>query len=222
MELMARLQAQAKRHVVQTPGGGVCWRGFGAGPALVLVHGGHGSWLHWVRNIEALSRSFTVWVPDLPGYGDSDDAATGGLSDLLDSTLTMLAPKLGDIEVRREYDRSLPPIPVYAAELNQVWTNILDNAIDAMGGHGRIRIRAFARDGDVVVEICDDGPGMPPEVRERIFEPFYTTKPPGSGTGLGLHISHNVVGRHGGRIEVRSHPGETCFEVVLPIGRRAG
>ena len=95
MELMARLQAQAKRHVVQTPGGGVCWRGFGAGPALVLVHGGHGSWLHWVRNIEALSRSFTVWVPDLPGYGDSDDAATGGLSDLLDSTLTSLDAMLG-------------------------------------------------------------------------------------------------------------------------------
>jgi signal transduction histidine kinase len=107
------------------------------------------------------------------------------------------------------------------SELNQVWTNILDNAIDAMGGHGRIRIHAFARDSDLVVEICDDGPGMPPEVRERIFEPFYTTKPPGSGTGLGLHIAHNVVGRHGGRIEVRSRPGETCFEVVLPIEQRA-
>jgi signal transduction histidine kinase len=96
-----------------------------------------------------------------------------------------------------------------------------DDLERVMGGHGRIRIRAFARDGDVVVEICDDGPAMPPKVRERIFEPFYTTKPPGSGTGLGLHISHNVVGRHGGRIEVRSRPGETCFEVSLPIERRA-
>ncbi len=85
-----------------------------------------------------------------------------------------------------------------------------------MGGRGHIRIRAFARGDDLVVEVCDDGPGMPPEVRERIFEPFYTTKPPGSGTGLGLHISHNVVVRHGGRIEVRSQPGETCFEVSLP------
>jgi signal transduction histidine kinase len=76
------------------------------------------------------------------------------------------------------------------------------------------------RDADVVVEICDDGPGMPPVVRERIFEPFYTTKPPGSGTGLGLHISHNVVARHGGRINVRSRPGKTCFEVVLPRERQ--
>jgi signal transduction histidine kinase len=141
----------------------------------------------------------------------------------LENTLVILRPKLkGGIEIERDYQPGLPAIEAFGSELNQVWTNILDNAIDAMGGHGRIRIHAFARDGDVVVEICDDGPGMPPEVRERIFEPFYTTKPPGSGTGLGLHISHNVVGRHGGRIEVRSRPGETCFEVVLPVGRRAG
>jgi signal transduction histidine kinase len=128
----------------------------------------------------------------------------------------------GGIEIERDYQPGLPRIQALGSELNQVWTNILDNAIDAMGGHGRIRIHAFARESDVVVEICDDGPGMPPEVRERIFEPFYTTKPPGSGTGLGLHISHNVVGRHRGRIEVRSRPGETCFEVVLPIEHRAG
>jgi signal transduction histidine kinase len=141
----------------------------------------------------------------------------------LENTLVILRPKLkGGIEIERDYQPGLPAIEALGSELNQVWTNILDNAIDAMGGHGRIRVRAFARDGDVVVEICDDGPGMPPEVRERIFEPFYTTKPPGSGTGLGLHISHNVVGRHGGRIDVRSRPGETCFEVSLPIQRRAG
>ena len=141
----------------------------------------------------------------------------------LENTLVILRPKLkGGIEIVRDYQPALPAIEAFGSELNQVWTNILDNAIDAMGGHGRIQIRAFARDGDMVVEICDDGPGMPPEVRERIFEPFYTTKPPGSGTGLGLHISHNVVGRHGGRIEVRSRPGETCFEVTLPIERRTG
>jgi signal transduction histidine kinase len=90
-----------------------------------------------------------------------------------------------------------------------------------MGGQGEIRIRASARDANVVVDICDNGPGMPPEIRERIFEPFYTTKAPGSGTGLGLHISHNVIARHGGRITVRSQPGETCFEVVLPRERRS-
>jgi signal transduction histidine kinase len=125
------------------------------------------------------------------------------------------------IEVERDYAPGLPRIEALGSELNQVWTNIIDNAVDAMGGQGRLRIRAFARDADLVVEICDDGPGMPPEVRDRIFEPFYTTKPPGSGTGLGLHIAYNVVGRHGGRIQVRSRPGETCFEVALPIEGRA-
>jgi len=139
----------------------------------------------------------------------------------LDNTLVILRPKLKDgISIVREYQADLPEIEALGSELNQVWTNIIDNAIDAMGGSGQIRIRAFARDPDVVVEICDSGPGMPPEVRDRIFEPFYTTKPPGSGTGLGLHISHNVVARHGGRINIRSQPGETCFEVCLPRERR--
>ena len=141
----------------------------------------------------------------------------------IDNTLVILRPKLGKgVEVVREYAPELPLIDAFGSELNQVWTNLIDNGVDAMGGQGRIRIRAFARDHDLVVEICDDGPGMPPEVRERIFEPFYTTKPPGSGTGLGLHISYNVVARHGGRIDVRSRPGETCFEVALPLERRTG
>ena len=140
----------------------------------------------------------------------------------LDNTLVILRPKLkAGIIVSRDYQTDLPEIDAFGSELNQVWTNILDNAIDAMGGQGEIRIRAFARDADVVVEICDNGPGMPAEIRERIFEPFYTTKPPGSGTGLGLHISHNVVARHGGRINVSSRPGETCFEVSLPRERRS-
>lgn len=139
----------------------------------------------------------------------------------LDNTLVILRAKLkSGINIVREYQPDLPEIEAFGSELNQVWTNILDNAIDAMGGQGEIRIRAFVRDADVVVEICDNGPGMPPEVRERIFEPFYTTKPPGSGTGLGLHISHNVVARHGGRINVRSGPEGTCFEVCLPRERR--
>jgi signal transduction histidine kinase len=139
----------------------------------------------------------------------------------IDNTLVILRAKLkAGVTVVRDYQPDLPEIEALGSELNQVWTNILDNAIGAMDGHGEIRIRAFVRDTDLVVEICDNGPGMPPEVRDRIFEPFYTTKPPGSGTGLGLHISHNVVGRHGGRINVRSRPGETCFEVCLPLERR--
>lgn len=139
----------------------------------------------------------------------------------IDNTLIILRPKLSDgVEVIRDYAPDLPVIDAFGGELNQVWTNLIDNAIDALEGHGRIAIRAFVRDADLVVEVCDNGPGMPPEVRQRIFEPFYTTKPPGSGTGLGLHISHSVVARHGGRIEVRSRPGETCFQVALPVGPR--
>jgi signal transduction histidine kinase len=124
--------------------------------------------------------------------------------------------------VSRDYDPGLPAIEAYGSELNQVWTNILDNAIDALGGQGEIRIGVRRSEDHLVVELCDDGPGMAPEVRERIFEPFFTTKPPGSGTGLGLHIAHNVVARHGGRIEVRSRPGETCFEVTLPLSLPPG
>jgi len=138
--------------------------------------------------------------------------------ELLDSTLTMLAPKLGDIEVRREYDRSLPFIPVYAAELNQVWTNLIDNAIGAMGPSGTLTIRT-GRDEDVLsVAIGDTGPGVPEEIRSRIFEPFFTTKPFGEGTGLGLDISWRiVVNKHHGDLKLESRPGDTWFVVRLPF-----
>jgi signal transduction histidine kinase len=139
--------------------------------------------------------------------------------DLLDSTLVMLTPKIGDgIEVVREYDRSLPPIPAYAAELNQVWTNLIDNAIGAMGGSGRLTVRT-ARDGEyLLVEIGDTGPGVPEEIRSRIFEPFFTTKPFGEGTGLGLDISWRiVVNKHHGDLRLESEPGDTRFQVRLPL-----
>jgi signal transduction histidine kinase len=137
----------------------------------------------------------------------------------LDQTLVILRHRLRDgIEVVREYADELPEIEVYGSELNQVWTNLVDNAVDAMDGKGRITLRAHpAPDEDGVrVEICDSGAGIPPDVRARLFEPFYTTKAPGKGTGLGLHISHTVVAQHGGRIEVDSEPGRTCFEIILP------
>jgi signal transduction histidine kinase len=139
--------------------------------------------------------------------------------ELLDSTLTMLAPKLGDgIEVTREYDRSLPPIPAYAAELNQVWTNLVDNAIGAMGGSGRLTIRTSRDDDFLAVEIGDTGPGVPEEIRSRIFEPFFTTKPFGEGTGLGLDISWRiVVNKHHGDLKLESVPGNTRFIVRLPL-----
>jgi signal transduction histidine kinase len=122
------------------------------------------------------------------------------------------------IEVTRVYDPDLPEIEAWGSELNQVWTNLIDNAADAMDGRGAISILAEATGGsEVTVTICDTGPGVPPEVLAKIFEPFFTTKPPGVGSGLGLHISHNVVVRHGGRIDVETEPGRTCFIVSLPV-----
>jgi signal transduction histidine kinase len=137
------------------------------------------------------------------------------------STLVMLASKLEGIEVVKEFDRSLPKVPVYAGELNQVWTNLIDNAVQAMNGHGRLTLRTSV-DGDRVrVEVGDTGPGVPDKLRQRIFEPFFTTKPVGQGTGLGLDISYRiVVGRHGGDISVESRPGDTRFIVRLPLTER--
>jgi signal transduction histidine kinase len=136
----------------------------------------------------------------------------------LESTLKIMHHKLkGGVEVRRQYDESAPTICAYAGELNQVWTNLIDNAIDAMNGQGVLTIRTMPRDEGVVVELEDNGPGIPDEVRNRIFEPFFTTKEVGKGTGLGLDISYRIVTfRHGGHIQVRSKPGETVFSVYLP------
>ena len=137
----------------------------------------------------------------------------------LDDTLVILRHKLkAGVEVTRDYDPRLPEIEAWGSELNQVWTNLIDNATDAMNGHGEISIRAASTEGrEVTVTICDNGPGIPPDVLSKIFEPFFTTKPPGVGSGLGLHISHNVVMRHGGRIEVETERGRTCFIVTLPV-----
>jgi signal transduction histidine kinase len=138
----------------------------------------------------------------------------------LDATLTMLGHKLGDgIGVVRDYDRSLPHIAAFPGELNQVWTNLIDNAVDAMDGHGTLTVRTRpGLDDRLVVEIGDTGPGVPDEVRNRIFEPFFTTKPMGKGTGLGLDIAWRiVVGRHRGDIRLESVPGDTRFQVVLPV-----
>jgi signal transduction histidine kinase len=140
--------------------------------------------------------------------------------DGLESTLTMLKHKLETgVEVVRDYDRSLPKLAAYAGELNQVWTNLMDNAVDAMDGHGTLTVRT-RRDGDrVLVEVGDSGPGIPEPVGAHIFEPFYTTKPVGKGTGLGLDICWRiVVQRHGGELRFTSTPGDTRFQVVLPIG----
>jgi signal transduction histidine kinase len=138
---------------------------------------------------------------------------------LLDSTLVMLSKKIGDrIKVVKEYDKTLPAIPAYAAELNQVWTNLIDNAVDAMAGEGTLTIRTSRDLDSMLVEIADTGPGIPADVIGRIFEPFFTTKPVGQGTGLGLDISWRiVVKKHHGDLKVLSEPGDTRFQIRLPL-----
>jgi signal transduction histidine kinase len=140
------------------------------------------------------------------------------IHDGLENTLVILQHKLKKgVTVKRDYAHDLPRIEAYASELNQVWTNIIDNAVDAMNGKGEITLRTRADDQRVIVEIIDNGPGIPEDIRSRIFEPFFTTKPPGAGTGLGLHISHDIVAnRHRGQLLVESEPGETKFRVILP------
>jgi signal transduction histidine kinase len=136
----------------------------------------------------------------------------------LENTLVILQHKLKKgVVVKRDYSPNLPHIQAYASELNQVWTNIIDNAVDAMNGKGEIRIKTYQEDNRVIVEITDNGPGIPEEIQTRIFEPFFTTKAPGHGTGLGLHISHDIIAnRHHGQLMVESKPGQTKFKAILP------
>ncbi len=162
-------------------------------------------------------------VADVKAYSQVDRAALQEIEvhTGIEATLALLAPKLTRIELSKDFDPELPPIEAYASELNQVWTNLLDNAVDAMDGRGTLRI-ATRPDGDdhVVVEITDSGPGIPADVLGRIFEPFFTTKDVGKGTGLGLDITRRiVVDRHQGEITYRSVPGETTAVVRLPHRR---
>jgi signal transduction histidine kinase len=136
----------------------------------------------------------------------------------LETTLTILNHKLKHgVVVQREYE----PVPLlvnsFGSELNQVWTNIIDNAIDAMGGKGELRVRTYREDDCVVVEIADNGPGISPDIQPHIFEPFFTTKRVGEGTGLGLDTVLRIVKKHRGTIEVSSKPGDTRFQVWLPL-----
>jgi signal transduction histidine kinase len=139
--------------------------------------------------------------------------------ELLDSTLIMLSGKISaGVTVVKEYGSGLPPIPAYPAELNQVWTNLIDNAVAAMNGTGTLTVRTGLDREHLLVEFCDTGPGVPAQIAERIFEPFFTTKPVGEGTGLGLDISWRIiVNKHHGDLRVESVPGDTRFRVLLPL-----
>jgi signal transduction histidine kinase len=169
----------------------------------------------------ALTRISDI-VGAVKGYTYLDQAPVGTVDVRvgLDQTLVILRHRLRDVDVRTEIADDLPRIEAFGSELNQVWTNLIDNAVDAMDGHGTLTVHAEPDplpDGiGVRVTITDSGAGIPPDIRDRLFEPFFTTKEPGRGTGLGLHISHGVVARHGGRIDVESAPGETRFTVTLP------
>jgi len=136
----------------------------------------------------------------------------------LETTLTILNHKIKrGVTVQRDYQRVPLLVNSFGSELNQVWTNIIDNAIDAMAGKGELRIRTYRDDGCVVVEIADNGPGIAPDVKPHIFEPFFTTKGVGEGTGLGLDTVQRIIRKHRGNIQVNSTPGDTRFQVSLPL-----
>jgi signal transduction histidine kinase len=185
-------------------------------------------WLGYALETEQLMTDIedaTARVSSLVGaakqYSQMDRASHQWMNvhEGLKSTLVMLTHKIGDgIRVEKDFDRSLPEIPAHPAELNQVWTNLIDNAVQAMKGSGTLTVRTARENDSVLVEIRDTGSGIPADVLPRVFEPFFTTKPVGEGTGLGLDISYRiVVNRHRGDITVTSQPGDTRFQVRLPL-----
>ncbi|HEX2191457.1 MAG TPA: ATP-binding protein [Longimicrobiaceae bacterium] len=174
-----------------------------------------------LRAVEGSTGRISTLVKAVKSYTYMDQAPRQevDLHEGLESTLTLLGHKLRGLEVRREYRRDLPRVPAYGGDLNQVWTNLVDNAADAMAGSGTLTVRTGAEGGRARVEIADTGPGIPAEALPRIWDPFFTTKEPGKGTGLGLEIARRIVEeKHGGELEVRSEPGDTCFRVWLPLG----
>jgi len=183
----------------------------GASGLLDEVEGGAGRVSEIVRTMEGYS------------YMDRAPQQDVDINRSLQETVSVLGYKLGGIEVALDLDPALPRVAAYGGELNQVWTALLDNAVDAVGGEGRVGVRTSCEKDLVLVEVSDDGPGIPEEVKGRIFEPFFTTKDVGEGTGLGLDVGYRiVVGRHGGDIHVNSRPGDTRFEVRLPVRGPAG
>jgi signal transduction histidine kinase len=135
----------------------------------------------------------------------------------LDATLLMFQSRMEHVTVERNYEKGLPRISAYSGELNQVWTALIENALDALEGEGRLQITCRMEADMLLVEIWDAGPGIPPELQERIFEPFFTTKAPGRGLGLGLDYAMRIVRKHRGHLSVKSEPGSTCFRVRLPL-----
>jgi len=198
--------------------------------AAVLDESALGPGLEWVAStlsvatllseVKESTRRISELVAAVRSYTQMDRASMQHIdvTDGLDSTLVMLAHRLRGVTVVREYGADVPMIDAYAGELNQVWTNLIDNAVDAMEEAGTLRVTTQIEADDVVIEISDTGVGMSPEVAARAFEAFYTTKDVGQGTGLGLDIAHRiVVDRHGGAIMIDSRTGQTIVRVRLPV-----
>jgi signal transduction histidine kinase len=177
-----------------------------------------------LHEIESATTRISDLVRAIKEYTYMDQAPLQNVDVVkgLETTLTILNHKLKrGVLVKRDYQRVPFLVNSFGSELNQVWTNIIDNAIDAMGGQGELRVRIYRDDNCVVVEIADNGPGIPPEVLPHIFEPFFTTKGVGQGTGLGLDTVQRIVKKHAGTIQVKSKPGDTCFQVWLPLAEAA-
>ncbi|WP_116201227.1 ATP-binding protein [Amycolatopsis circi] len=189
-------------------------------PAAVawLAHGLRAEAL--VADVAETSGRISILVRDTKAYTNLDRAPERAvdLTEGLDATLSMHAARLRNVQVLRDYAPDLPPVAAYPSELNQVWSNLVDNAVDAMDGAGVLRIGTRLAGRYAVVEIRDDGRGIPADAIGMLFQPFFTTKDIGKGTGLGLHLSHGIVTtRHRGMISVTSVPGDTCFTVCLPV-----
>ena len=171
--------------------------------------------------VERSSASISELVNTVKSYSHMDKAPSlqVDIHDGIEDTLAILNHKLkSGVEVIREYDRSLPQVTAQGSELNQVWTNLFDNAAGAMDGKGTITIRTYLEDGAVTVAVTDNGPGIPKDIQHRIFEPFFTTKDVGEGTGLGLDVVNRIItNRCGGRIDLESAPGSTTFRVSIPV-----
>jgi signal transduction histidine kinase len=173
-----------------------------------------------VAEIEQSGRAISDIVRGVKSYSYLDQAAVQPVDIVrsLEDTLMVLKHKLKRVQVARDFEPALPAVEAYGGELNQVWTNLIDNAADAMGGTGTLTLRARRVGEAIEVRIADTGPGIPADVAGRIFDPFFTTKPQGIGTGLGLHIAHNiVVNRHRGRLTFETGPGGTEFTVAVPL-----
>jgi signal transduction histidine kinase len=174
------------------------------------------------REIKTGTARISELVGAIKEYSYMDQASVQkvDIHKSLDNTLLILKYKLRkkNIAVTREYADDLPPLKAYGSELNQVWTNLIVNAVDAMSVGGKLKVRTKREPTDIMVEIRDNGAGIPQDVRSRIFEPFFTTKPVGEGTGLGLDTVARIVRKHRGNVRFESKPGDTCFQVRLPIG----